>query len=47
MNAAQISKIAKILGLKVGKGTYNGSKFWTNEAGQIVTAERVLELAGY
>lgn len=47
MKNAQIAKLAKSLGLKTGKGTYNGSKFWTNEAGQIVTAERVLELAGY
>jgi hypothetical protein len=43
-----ISKIAKELGLVRGKGTYSGQKFWVRPGSSaIITAERVLELAGY
>lgn len=48
MNARQIAKLAKSLGLKAGRGTYNGRKFWVREGSNaIITASRVLELAGY
>lgn len=46
MNAKQIAQIAKELGLTRGKGTYNGAAYWLRD-GKIVTASRVLELAGY
>lgn len=44
---AEANKIAKGLGLTRGKGTYNGAAYWTNALGQIVTRERLAELAGY
>lgn len=48
MNAKQIAALAKSLGLAVGKGTYNGAKFWVRPGSSaIITASRVLELAGY
>jgi len=48
MNAKQIAALAKTLGLRVGKGTYNGAKFWVRPGSSaIITASRVLELAGY
>lgn len=46
MNAKQIAKLAKELSLARGKGTYNGAAYWLRD-GKIVTASRVLELAGY
>ncbi len=42
----EANKIAARLGLVRGKGTYNGAAFWKNAAGQIVTRERLAELAG-
>jgi len=43
-----VSKLAKELGLVVGKGTYNGQKFWVRPGSNaIITADRVRELAGY
>ena len=46
--AKQIAKMAKDLGLTVGKGKYNGAKFWvTPNSNAIITAKRVQELAGY
>jgi hypothetical protein len=42
----EADKIAKSLGLSRGKGTYNGAPYWTNDAGQIVTRDRLAELAG-
>jgi hypothetical protein len=48
MNMTKIAKLAKEMGLKVGRGTYNGQKFWVRPgSGAIITADRVLELAGY
>lgn len=48
MNAKQIAQIAKSLGLKKARGTYNGAAYWTREGSNaIITADRVLELAGY
>lgn len=48
MNTRQIAVIAKSLGLMRGKGTYNGQPFWVRpNSSAIITAERVLELAGY
>lgn len=46
MTAKQIAKLAKELGLVRGNGTYNGAAYWLRD-GKIVTASRVLELAGY
>lgn len=46
MTTKQIAQIAKDLGLVRGKGTYNGAAYWVRE-GKIVTAARVMELAGY
>lgn len=43
---AEANKIAKALGLVRGKGTYNGAAYWKNDLGQIVTRERLAELAG-
>lgn len=43
----EANKLAKSLGLKRGKGTYNGAAYWLNECGQIVTRNRLAELAGY
>lgn len=43
----EANKIAKELGLVRGKGTHNGAAFWKNEYGQIVTRDRLAELAGY
>lgn len=43
----EANKIAKSLGLNRGKGTYNGAAYWLNDRGQIVTRERLAELAGY
>lgn len=42
----EANKIAKTLGLTRGKGTYNGAAYWKNSYGQIVTRERLAELAG-
>lgn len=42
----EADKIAARLGLVRGKGTYNGAAFWKNAAGQLVTRERIAELAG-
>lgn len=48
MTIKQIATIAKSIGLVRGKGTYNGQPFWVRPGSSaIVTAERVLELAGY
>lgn len=48
MNAKQIAKLAKELGLKKARGTYNGAAYWKREGSDaIITASRVLELAGY
>jgi len=46
-NIREANKIAASLGLTRGKGTYNGAVYWTNALGQIVTRERLAELAGY
>jgi hypothetical protein len=41
-------RLAEELGLLVGKGTYNNQTFWVRpDSSAIITAERVLELAGY
>lgn len=42
----EANKIAKSLGLVRGKGTYNGAVYWKNSRGQIVTRDRLAELAG-
>ncbi|MBK8667757.1 MAG: hypothetical protein IPN21_18185 [Burkholderiales bacterium] len=42
----EANKIAASLGLVRGKGTYNGAAYWKNAIGQIVTRERLAELAG-
>lgn len=42
----EADKIAKSLGLVRGKGTYNGAPYWKNANGQIVTRDRLAELAG-
>ncbi len=42
----EANKIAKDLGLTRGKGTYNGGAYWKNQHGQIVTRDRLAELAG-
>lgn len=42
----EANKIAKSLGLVRGKGTYNGAAYWKNANGQIVTLDRLAELAG-
>lgn len=42
----EANKIAAGLGLVRGKGTYNGAAYWKNANGQIVTRERLAELAG-
>ncbi len=42
----EANKIAAELGLTRGKGTYNGAAYWKNSAGQIVTRDRLAELAG-
>lgn len=48
MNVKRIATLAKTLGLIRGKGTYNGQPFWVRPGSSaIITAERVLELAGY
>lgn len=41
----EANKIAKELGLTRGKGTYNGASFWKNDVGQIVTRDRLAEIA--
>lgn len=43
----EANKIAKELGLTRGKGTYNGGAYWKTANGQIVTRDRLAELAGY
>jgi len=43
---SEANKIAAGLGLSRGKGTYNGAAFWKNDLGQIVTRDRLAELAG-
>lgn len=45
-NIRAANKIAKELGLVRGKGTYNGAAYWQSANGQIVTRERLAELAG-
>lgn len=48
MNAKQIAQLARTLGLVKGKGTYNGAAYWKREGSNaIITADRVMELAGY
>lgn len=42
----EANKLAKELGLVRGAGTYNGSAYWMNALGQIVTRDRLAELAG-
>jgi len=42
----EANKIAKSLGLVRGKGTYNGDAYWKNALGQIITRDRLAELAG-
>lgn len=42
----EANKIAKELGLTRGAGTYNGAAYWKNASGQIVTRDRLAELAG-
>jgi len=44
---SEANKIAACLGLSRGKGTFNGSAYWKTENGQIVTRDRLAELAGY
>lgn len=43
----EANKIAKALGLTRGTGTYNGAVYWKDANGQIVTRERLAELAGF
>jgi len=43
---SEANKIAAALGLVRGKGTYNGAAYWKNASGQIVTRDRLAELAG-
>lgn len=43
----EANKLAREMGFVRGKGTYNGQAYWKNEEGQIVTRERLAELAGY
>ena len=46
MNTRQIAKLAKDMGLIVGRGTYNGAKFWTRPGSNaIITANDVIERA--
>ena len=42
----EADKIARSLGLVRGKGTYNGAPYWKGAHGQIVTRDRLAELAG-
>lgn len=42
----EANKIAKALGFTRGKGTYNGAAYWKDANGQIVTRDRLAELAG-
>lgn len=42
----EADKIARVLGLVRGAGTYNGAPYWKDANGQIVTRERLAELAG-
>jgi hypothetical protein len=42
----EANKIARELGLTRGKGTFNGAAYWKNANGQIVTRDRLAELAG-
>lgn len=44
---ATANKLAKSLGLTRASGTYNGQPYWRNALGQIVTINRVFDLAGY
>ena len=48
MNAKQIAKLAKDLGLVRGQSSYNGAAYWVRPGSSaIISAKRVLELAGY
>jgi hypothetical protein len=44
MNAKQIAALAKNLGLKSGKGTYNGSKLRYSHNGLPVTVEQLQDI---
>ena len=42
----EADKIARPLGLVRGQGTHNGAPYWKGDRGQIVTRDRLAELAG-
>jgi len=42
----EADKIANALGFTRGNGTYNGAVYWKNNRCQIVTRDRLAELAG-
>ena len=42
----EADKLARELGLVRGAGTYNGAPYWKDAHGQIVTRDRLAELAG-
>lgn len=41
----EADRIARKLGLARGKGTYNGDPYWESAYGQIVTRDRLAEIA--
>lgn len=48
MNMKYISKLAREMGLILGKGLYNGQPYWIRAGSTvIITPMRVMQMAGY